>query len=138
MTTTESKIASRHTPEPWHCNGVQIIGKAGKRTQNIAECFNVGFDATTANARRIVECVNACHDLEHPADQIYAWSHACAGMADPVAEITALREALEETASRLGKLEGLYFAAIGSNETTDTNGTLQRARRVLAGKAVQS
>jgi len=45
---------TNHTPGPWHCNGTQIVGKLGKRTQYIAETLrDTGCETCNANARLI-------------------------------------------------------------------------------------
>ena len=62
-----------HTPEPWvtvtHANGTPTLihGQAS----HIAECWSLDRVHTpTANASRIVACVNACAGMEDPAAEI--------------------------------------------------------------------
>ncbi len=64
---------SKHTPEPWvtvtHANGTPTLihGQAS----HIAECWSLDRVHTpTANAARIVACVNACAGMENPAAEI--------------------------------------------------------------------
>jgi len=87
----------KHTPEPWYAAGGRIFYQKGERIPS--DSFIAKFLASPryaqnvktsyANAARVVACVNAC-----------------AGMADPAAEIAALR-------ARVAELE---------KEATDANG----------------
>lgn len=52
---------SKHTSEPWYADGKLIVGAAPEYGQ-IGGCYNV------ADTDRIVACVNACADIEDPAD----------------------------------------------------------------------
>jgi len=56
---------SEHTKEPWirsyHANGVNFIYSEG-RDVHIATCHGGGDE--TANARRIVACVNSCEGID--------------------------------------------------------------------------
>jgi hypothetical protein len=63
-----------HTPEPWQMHGMSIVDGEGNGIANAGEG---SITIELANKRRAVACVNAC-----------------AGMADPAAEIAALRDAL--------------------------------------------
>ena len=77
----------KHTPEPWYEAGGIIFYHKGERLLSdslIAKFFaspRYGLNVKTsyANAARVVACVNAC-----------------AGMADPAAEIAALRARVAE------------------------------------------
>lgn len=108
-----------HTPEPWimHADSVRfpfVVQNAA--SQCLLETGQNGYiDPAThkANAERIVSCVNAC-----------------SGMADPAAEIKALREALTCIANQeSGDLGDIQFRSYVSHV----------ARAALnGGKAVQS
>ena len=55
---------TKHTPLPWHANGTQIIGKAGKRHQYIADvCRDVGAESARANAEFIFRACNSHDEL---------------------------------------------------------------------------
>lgn len=87
-----------HTKEPWHVDEDFNIAHKGIGESVIATTHYYG--EYEANARRIVACVNAC-----------------AGMADPATELTAIRARVAEMESenkRLktlldGILDGFYF-----------------------------
>jgi hypothetical protein len=55
------EMIAKHTPEPWALNGLRIESKEEHGWANggwiIAEVFG---DDASANARRVVACVNAC------------------------------------------------------------------------------
>ena len=88
-----------HTPEPWHVShdlgeGISIAHEIAPHCGKLIPLAEAKFwlsakepdarETAHANAHRIVACVNAC-----------------AGMADPAAEIAALRVALEIAATTL-------------------------------------
>lgn len=94
-----------HTPEPWYIGtgGAQnaaTIRRDTKRGQAIAQVFYTNQQPAslggcgTANAERIVACVNAC-----------------AGMADPAATIRELRESLKEARKHAALLAGSFADA---------------------------
>ena len=76
--------------EPWACepdgNGISIYAR-NDTVYGITE--HTSFDVRYAN--RIVQCVNAC-----------------AGMADPAAELAAMREAIEYITATLAKISDAY------------------------------
>ena len=77
---------SEYTPEPWRVGRYHYSDVVECQSGNILLSKTEELDNATgiANARRIVACVNAC-----------------AGMADPEAEIARIRaEALKEAADR--------------------------------------
>ena len=47
--------------------------------------------------------------LDHPAGYMVACVRACEGIADPVAEIQAMREALEDAHEAISRLDELVF-----------------------------
>ena len=65
---------SNHTPEPWKCEGYVVYFPDLIGGFSLRNCPDA-----VATARRIVACVNAC-----------------AGMADPTAEIAALKQKRDE------------------------------------------
>ena len=77
---------SKHTPEPWVIGSHPTLGRiyideASYSHGSVATCYG---GLAEADAARIVACVNAC-----------------AGMADPAAEISAMRNRLEDLDVRL-------------------------------------
>jgi hypothetical protein len=58
----------KHTPEPWltRFNHCIIYCKTGKRVANTV-VQDQGIEICTANAARIVACVNACEGMDDPA-----------------------------------------------------------------------
>ena len=84
---------SKHTPEPWAVDEYMAVGGlTGMLIDNagnhIGTAFNVTMSAeAVTNARRIVTCVNAC-----------------AGMADPAAEIAELKRQRDELMSLAERL----------------------------------
>jgi hypothetical protein len=74
-----TKIEQRkHTPEPWIQNVLMIVAPNGGRSMygglevahtGLVGCNKSGEQAE-ADASRIVECVNACAGMDHPAKQI--------------------------------------------------------------------
>lgn len=54
---TPAAAAGEHTPEPWAISTAEELDDMilGPESDGIADCFG-----STANARRIVACVNAC------------------------------------------------------------------------------
>lgn len=89
-------MSTKHTPEPWRVYSVRnsfISGIDGANESVFiflteSEYKQQGFDLSpekmNANISRIVACVNAC-----------------AGMEDPAAEITALRERIAELEAKV-------------------------------------
>ena len=90
-----------HTPEPWHFISDRIYRTTPAEHIYIAETQPTGRGNATemiSNARRIVECVNACE-----------------GMTDPAKEIAALRACAE----RLADYVEWHKGAIPSSERDD-------------------
>ena len=89
---------SKHTPEPWAVDEYMAVGGlTGMLIDNagnhIGTAFNVTMSAeAVTNARRIVTCVNAC-----------------AGMADPAAEIAELKRQRDEL---LGLVKAVSYHSI--------------------------
>lgn len=85
---------SKHTPEPWYDEVSHISGGTP------GACEVVPIYGDDNNRARVVQCVNAC-----------------TGMADPAAEIAALRRAVEvlgqhqSSTSRLASAEAEYADA---------------------------
>lgn len=85
-------MKAQHTPEPWKAwqpgfNGEQwAFGPHGKCP--IGKTLGGDAPIEAANADRIVACVNAC-----------------AGLADPAADLAALREALRDAYEFLCSIE---------------------------------
>jgi len=102
---------SKHTKEPWirsyHANGVNFIYSEG-RDVHIATCHGGGDE--TANAKRIVACVNACKGIDTENLEMIGRMFAEKKLAstplhiiDKVkAENKRLREALEWYAENVG------------------------------------
>ena len=100
-----------HTPAPWHHSadlphhGCRLIHAAdGYLVADAGRITKRTGDEMDSNARRIVECVNACE-----------------GMADPAVEIAALRAAQDEAL-------GLRIALV------DAQKRIASLRAALAGK----
>lgn len=95
---------SKHTPEPWRASNtddkcVYINNPTGGRL--VADCYGhslISHEEEQANAARIIACVNACE-----------------GMADPAADIAALRAP-----------RGPVYLAVYIGTTNDTNGNPRR------------
>lgn len=95
---------SKHTPEPWRASNtddkcVYINNPTGGRL--VADCYGhslISHEEEQANAARIIACVNACE-----------------GMADPAADIAALRAP-----------RGPVFLAVYIGTTNDVNGNPRR------------
>ena len=80
---------TQHTPEPWYVNGAEFEER--HEGALIGRCYITGDIGQTkktgaANAKRIVQCVNAC-----------------AGMVDPVHEIKQLRDQVDTLRAALHK-----------------------------------
>jgi hypothetical protein len=74
-----------HTLEPWYSVGPYVKKQRQHDTVLVAACNHpISPDEEEANAARIVACVNAC-----------------AGMEDPLVEITSLRKRLDRCERRL-------------------------------------
>ena len=112
---------SKHTSEPWaygHTHGNTLIVQQGEDPTYcptfIAATGMPGkaFPANgTANAARIVACVNACQ-----------------GMTDPAAEITALREAVKLLGDDLRRVGCAYVKELhGNNSVPDVGDYIGRA-----------
>lgn len=96
---------AKHTPEPWTAAPFDgEFERVQARGCVVAEC--VPQDNMSANAARIVECVNACE-----------------GMADPAAEIAALRLTVERL---------LAVAELNQDDIEENTGfAIESARAVL-------
>lgn len=90
----------KHTPLPWHSNGSQIIGKAGRRTQYIADISrDNGVAIAQENAAFIIEACNNYErvrlDIGYLTSQLDACGTECKRL---LAENSELREALKKIA----------------------------------------
>lgn len=89
MTDTQAKHTPSHTPEPWYRAKDRMWTMQGVGADRDGRpCTilqgNYNFDDAEANEDRAIACTNAC-----------------SGMADPAAEIAALREAVRLLGSNL-------------------------------------
>ena len=76
---------SKHTPEPWKDGFLRVTALNGGMRVAVTSCDGGNVEIEQANANRIVDCVNAC-----------------AGMADPAAEIAELKRKRDELLAALG------------------------------------
>lgn len=61
----------QHTPEPWKVyNGEEIHGVLDSAGKHLAEMWQRKDYDSSANARRIVACVNACAGMDDPKAEI--------------------------------------------------------------------
>ena len=77
----------KHTPEPWVESHTLVFGD----DTLVARCAN----ENTANAQRIVDCVNACAGMNDPATEI-ATLRARVAELEKATEPTTVREWLEQ------------------------------------------
>jgi len=92
---------SKHTPEPWKDGFLRVTALDGGMKIAVTSCEIGNVEIEQANANRIVTCVNAC-----------------AGMADPAAEIAELKRQRDELLVALNKYEEAFdglFGRCGSN-----------------------
>lgn len=57
---------NKHTSEPWICNGGTEIGTHPLMLIKIAKVTGDSYEEATANAKRIVDCVNAFVGIDDP------------------------------------------------------------------------
>lgn len=118
----ETKIKKQHTPGPWKL-GTAVTQKAlgifqdsvqdGQQVDAI--CLITPLDCLTEqdqiNAKRIVECVNACEGLDNPAEFIQEYEEALKKSVDGILQIGTKRLAEAIQASRTADaLKELYDA----------------------------
>ena len=83
---------SKHTPEPWKDGFLRVTALNGGMRVAVTSCDGGNVEIEQANANRIVDCVNAC-----------------AGMADPAAEIAELKRQRDEL---LGLVKAVSYHSI--------------------------
>ena len=113
-----------HTPEPWHHSadlphhGCRLIHAAdGYLVADAGRITKRTGDEMDSNARRIVECVNACE-----------------GMTDPAKEIASLRAALEPFAELATSAKCAEMPEHAACTFVITAASMLAARKALAGK----
>ena len=147
-TTTPAASASRHTPEPWKCSceGVDphwsiITAKGGLIVANVHN-----YGKPEANSVRICACVNACAGMADPSVEISALRSRsnnvpamCAEVETLRAEIAALREALKGCRELLANSEVQFKICNGGagnlGEHSLYHRTMNAARAALKGGA---
>ena len=92
---------SKHTPEPWGDSQLRLCFVEFEKLGITVSIPQYADEEAKANSRRILSCVNAC-----------------AGMADPAAEIAELKQqrdellaALHDAAKALDELGRFHFSA---------------------------
>lgn len=113
--------------EPWKAEpGTHSIGDTGD--------FDGYVELRTREEIRVAEVWNPDDILEAFFDRIVACVNACAGIADPAAEIEALRAALAEATGHLSAFLGWHGEAMTLDQVRSVSATLAKAQAILPGR----
>ena len=103
---------SKHTPEPWGDSQLRLCFVEFEKLGITVSIPQYADEEAKANSRRILSCVNAC-----------------AGMADPAAEIAELKRQLDELLAALTHSRGMLGNAAMRMKWFD----ISNAQEILSG-----